>query len=96
MPVEAGAAWPTVRRWEYMTYEGLEAVVPLDSIGCLALRDVYARITLTLSEEEDLDGTGNHWMSRRTWAPVSGVTRWCPSRMTWDCVRTVPPNWIVT
>jgi hypothetical protein len=40
-----------------MTYEGLEAVVPLERIGCtLTLRDVYARITLAPSEEEDLDG----------------------------------------
>jgi Uma2 family endonuclease len=56
-PVEVGAAWPTGRRWEYMIYEGLEAVVPLERIGCtLTLRDVYARITLAPSEEEDLDG----------------------------------------
>jgi hypothetical protein len=35
-------------------------VVPLDSIGCtLALRDVYARVTVTPSEE-DLDGTEDH------------------------------------
>jgi hypothetical protein len=41
-----------------MPYEGLEAVVPLDSIGCTrALRDVYARVTLAPREEEDLDGT---------------------------------------
>jgi len=58
-PVEAGAAWPMSRSWRYMPYEGLEAVVPLDSIGCtLALRDVYARVTLASSEEEELDNTG--------------------------------------
>ena len=57
-PVEAGAAWPMSRGWQYMPYAGLEAVVPLDSIGCtLALRDVYARIALAPSEEEDRDGT---------------------------------------
>lgn len=52
-----GAAWPPDRRWASMTSAGLGAVVPLDRMGCsLALREVYARITLASNGEEDLDG----------------------------------------
>jgi hypothetical protein len=41
-----------------MPSERLEAVVPLDSMGgTRARRDVYARITVALREEEDRDGT---------------------------------------
>jgi hypothetical protein len=52
-----GAAWPPDRRWASRTSEGLGAVVPLARMGCsLALREVYTRIILAPSEEEDLDG----------------------------------------
>jgi len=43
-----------------MPSEGLEAVVPLDGMGCtLALCHVSARVTLAPSEEEDLHGTAH-------------------------------------
>ena len=52
--VEAGVAWPRSAHWEFMTYEGLQATVPLEAIGgTLALSDMYERITFSPSEEED-------------------------------------------
>lgn len=42
--------------WRYVAFEGLDAVVPLPTIGCeLRLADVYARITFPPETEEDAD-----------------------------------------